>query len=71
MAKAEGDLVEVAITHEIVIDGEKSWIKYGVSTRVEPGESWTEARERASIHVNKGVMETIKETVETVRKATS
>lgn len=65
----EGDLVECAVTHEIVIGGEKSWIKYGVSTKVQPGESRDQARERATMIVNKGVMECVKETVETVREA--
>jgi ribosomal protein L13 len=66
-----GDTVEVAVTHEIVISGEKSWIKYGVSTKVQPGETAEMARERAAEGVNEGVMTTVRETVETVRKATS
>lgn len=64
------DQVDIAVTHEIVIDGEKSWIKYGVISKVEPGESLEEARERVAAEVNSGVMRTIEQTVETVREAT-
>lgn len=62
---------EIAVTHEIVIDGEKSWIKYGVSYSVEPGEDPSAARYAASGHVNEGVLSTVRETVETVREATA
>ena len=62
---------EVSVTHEIVIDGEKSWIKYGVSYSVEPGEGVETARERATYEVNTGIMRSIRETVETVKEATT
>ena len=67
----EGDYVEASITHEIKIDGESSWIKLGVSSRVQPGETAEKARKRVSDGVNDGVLATVRETVETVRKATS
>ncbi len=60
--------VEVGVTHEIVIDGEKSWVRYAVSSEVEPGETLETARERVSEHVNQGVLAVIQETVESVRK---
>jgi hypothetical protein len=62
---------EVSVTHEIVIDGEKSWIKYGISYSPDHGEDPETARERASEHVNDGVLAVVRETVETVRKATT
>lgn len=65
------DRLEISVTHEVMIDGEKSWVKYGVSGSVGPNESEETARKRASEHVNKGVLATLGETVETVRKATT
>ena len=65
-----GDDVECAVTHEIVINGEKSWIKYGVTIKVYPDESPEAARARASKHVNSAVMQVVGETVETVRELT-
>ena len=62
-----GDMLQLTVTHEIVVGGEKSWVKYGVSTTVQPGETAERARQRASRNVNKGVMDEIKTTVETVR----
>lgn len=59
---------EIGVTHEIMIDGEKSWVRYGVTYSVEPGENEETARERASQHVNDGVLDVVRETVETVRK---
>lgn len=64
----EGDYIEVSVTHEIQIDGDKSWVKYGVSTKVQPGETAEKARERASEGVNRGVLRTLEETVVAVRE---
>jgi hypothetical protein len=68
---SEGDSVEVSVTHMIRIDGEESWVRYGVVTKVQPGESAEKTRQRASEGVNRGVLDTIQETVETVRKASA
>lgn len=65
-----GDMLQLTVTHEIVVGGEKSWVKYGVSTTVQPGETGDKARKRASGHVNKGVLDEVSTTVETVRGAT-
>lgn len=64
---APGDQIHVGVTHEILISGERSWIKYEISTKVQPDEDEEDARNRASELVNKGVMRIITETVETVR----
>lgn len=63
------DSVECGVTHEVVIDGEKSWVRYAVNSQVRDGETVEEARERVSREVNTGVLDVIRQTVETVRKA--
>lgn len=68
---SEGDLIEIGVTHQIRIGGEDSWVKYGVTTKVQAGENAEQARKRASMIVNKGVMDSINETVEAVRGAGS
>lgn len=70
------DHVEVQVTHEVVIDGEKSWIRAGYVTELqmtgtafdEP-ETPQQAFNRASSIVNQKILDIIAETVETVRGA--
>jgi hypothetical protein len=64
------DRITVGVTHEVLIDGERSWIKYEINTGVEPTETLERARGRASRMLNDGVMRLIAETVETVRGRT-
>ncbi len=69
-ALSPGDVVDVAVTHEIVIGGEKSWIKYGVQSKVRTNESTKDAETRVVDHVNVAVMDAIQETVKVVRNMT-
>ena len=62
-----GDRITVGVTHEVLIDGERSWIKYEIHTDVNEYEQLEDARARASRQLNDGVMRQIAETVETVR----
>ena len=62
--------ITVGITHEVLIDGERSWIKYEINTGVDQHETVEKARSRASQMLNDGVMRLIAETVETVRGRT-
>ena len=64
-----GDEITVGVTHQIEIGRDKSWVKYEAKTKVRPGEGAADARTRAIGHVNVSVMEVVKETVETVRRA--
>jgi hypothetical protein len=34
-----GDRIEYAVTHEINVDGEKAWVKYGVNAAVQGSET--------------------------------
>lgn len=62
------DRITVGVTHEVLIDGERSWIKYEINTGVDPTETLERTRVRASKMLNDGVMRLIAETVETVRR---
>lgn len=63
---AEGDRVDVSVTHEIKIGKETSWVKYGVNTALMSGETEEQARERASVLVSNGVLKVVEETVKSV-----
>jgi len=63
-----GDTITVAVTHQIEIGRDKSWVKYEATTKVRPGEAGDDARTRAIGHVNVSVMETVQQTVEAVRR---
>jgi hypothetical protein len=62
-----GDTVDVSVTHEIVIGREKSWIKFGVSTKVQPSELAGDAIDRASELVTQQVLFIIEDAVKAVR----
>lgn len=63
----EGDKITVAVTHEVKIGGESSWIRYEAESLVNQ-ETCEDASERVIGFVNKGVMDAVMKTVETVRK---
>ena len=64
---AEGDRVDVSVTHEVKIGKETSWIKYGVNTSVASGETEEQARSRATSLVSAGVLKVVEETVQSVQ----
>jgi hypothetical protein len=47
-----GDRVEYAVTHEINVDGDKAWVKYGVNVGVMDGESPEQTNDRVVDFVN-------------------
>ena len=51
-----GDRIDFAVTHELDVDGEKSWVKYGVSSQVGDGENAIEATTRIVNFVNGAVL---------------
>lgn len=63
----EGDSITVAVTHEIKIDGESSWVRYEASSKVNQ-ETSEEASDRVIGLVNQGAMEAVMKTVQEVRK---
>jgi len=62
----EGDEITVAVTHEVKIDGESSWIRFEAKTKVNQ-ETCEDASDRIIRFVNVGVMDAVMKTVETVR----
>lgn len=65
----EGDRITCGITHEIMISGEKSWVKYEVNSAVRTSESAHEARTRVTGHVIATALETVHMTVDSIREA--
>lgn len=60
--------VEISVTHELHISGDKAWVKLGVSREVEFGETLEDAIAATSSLVNEQIIKVIEETVETVEK---
>lgn len=61
-----GDTIEIGVTHEVQINGDKAWIKLGVNSTVQPKETADEAIARVTDLVNTKVIEVIEKTVATV-----
>ena len=66
----EGDRITCGITHEIMISGDKSWVKYEVNSAVRAGETAPEAMTRVIRHVNATAIEVVRETVDAVERET-
>ncbi len=62
-----GDGVMFSVTHEVTVDGEKSWVKYGATTSVRTGETPQEAFNRLSANVNRGALLGVEQAVKAVR----
>lgn len=62
----EGDTITVAVTHEIKIGGESSWVRYETTTKVNQ-ETSEEASARAIGFVNQGAITAVHDTVAVVR----
>lgn len=61
-----GDRIELSVTHQIVINGDNSWVKLGVDSQVRNDETTDEAIERLIVLVNQKIINAIEKTVETV-----
>ncbi len=57
----------IGVTHEVLIDGERSWVKFEAQGQTEAGQSDEDARYELSMTVNEGVLKVLAETVEIVR----
>ena len=59
-----GDKIAYTVTHELKINGESSWVKYGATVSVREGESSQDAHNRVQTQVDgqmeKVVMATVK-----------
>jgi len=62
------DSAEVSVTHQIRINREDSWVKVSVSLDRYETEKIQDTIDRASRIVNKKVIDTIQETVQTVQQ---
>jgi len=62
-----GEVIEVAVTHEIKISGDKSWVGTRITGRVGSEETYDEAHKRLDAKVQELVMRSVESTVETVK----
>lgn len=58
-----GDTVEVSVTHEIKIDGEKSWVGTRYATKIRDNETSDEAHQRADAKVQEWVIQSVNSAV--------
>lgn len=63
-----GDTIHTGITHEVYIEGDKSWIKFEATTVVGEDETGDEATLRVIQYVNESVIEAVKTAVKTVEE---
>lgn len=68
MKLQKDDTVEFGVTHEVVINDSKAWIKLGVSTKVQENETADEAAQRAYEFVNQKIIEAVEHTAQTVEE---
>jgi hypothetical protein len=63
-----GDSITAGVTHQIEVGRDKSWVKYEVITKVQPGEDAEDARTRAIGHVNESVDQAVSAAVHQIRR---
>lgn len=63
-----GDMLEVGTSHQLKINGDESWISYKIATKVQEGESVTDAHERAMSILTTKMEDAVKKTVASVEK---
>lgn len=63
--------VEVGITHEIKIHGDKTWVKVGMTASVDENETTEDAHAQLSEIVQSAVMKEVATTVNTVEEYTA
>lgn len=56
-ALQNGDRIEYSVTHELDVDGDKAWVRYGVSTSLGSDESVADANHRVVSFVNGTVLQ--------------
>lgn len=68
---SSGDSIELSVTHEIKISGDKSWVGARISTTIRENETTEDAQDRLSAAVQSAVMREVETTVKTVKGYTS
>ena len=63
-----GDSIELSVTHEIKISGDKAWVGARIATSIRDNETTEDAQARLSAAVQAAVMQEIQTTVATVKE---
>ena len=67
----EGDKITVAVTHQAVINGDDTWVRYEAQSSVQPGESAVEAEQRMVTHVAEASIRATVEAAKAVQQLNS
>jgi len=62
--------IELSVTHEIKINGDKTWVGARITASVDDNETTEDARAQLSEQVQKAVMDEVRATVTTVEEYT-
>lgn len=62
--------IEIGLTHEIKIHGDKTWVKVGMTADLDSDEDTERALDRLSQQVQQAVMDEVTTTVATVEEYT-
>jgi hypothetical protein len=63
-----GDRIEYGVTHELSVDGDKAWVRYGVTSTLSEGESVEAANRRVTEFVNAVVMQSATEVAQQIMR---
>lgn len=63
-----GDTIEISVTHEIKIKGDKTWVGTRAATTVREDETYTKAAERLDAVVQEVIVAEVQRTVEMTEK---
>lgn len=66
----QGDRIEFSVTHQIRVDGDDSWVKYGVSKTLSEGETAHAVAKALVDHVNTTVMAAVHTTAKAIGGST-
>lgn len=66
---APGDRVTIGGTHEVLIDGERAWIKVEINSAVQDGESSKDALARVGVIIENNIVAEIERQAEVIMRA--
>lgn len=66
MALSEGDILKVGVTHQISINGDNSWIKLEIESRVQDGETSEQAFDRVNKELQEKVISAMESSAQTI-----
>lgn len=62
----EGDSITMSVTHSVTINGDNSWIRLEINSKVQPNESGDQAFDRVNQVIQDKIMTAIENSAQTV-----